>query len=272
MRLTTLARKVGRTPSQLITFLESAQVEITNGANTKLDEAAIALVLKEYEIELEKPEASEVELPKEPEHIIEEVPVTIEESPAAPVVEISKPEPLPIVTPSKTRSGTVDDLEDGDHSAIDHIKAKKVKLEGFKVVGKIELPQKPVKTQVAEETNTTSEETETPVPERPAKKQRSDYKKYDRHPKHDRKPLSYEERLKREEQAKKREIQQKLEEDKARKQRYYEKNIAPKAPVKSSKKKAQKANAPLISKQPKVVSSNPFQRFWAWINGQYDKY
>ncbi len=272
MRLTTLARKVGRTPSQLINFLENNQIEIANGANTKLDEAAINLVLKEYEVELEIPEAMDIALPAVSEPIIAEVPVVVEEIPADPVPEITEPVTIPADNSAKMRTGTIDDLEADDHTDIEHIKAKKVKLEGFKVVGKIELPQKPVKTPVKEEETSAIEESKKTEPVRSPKKQRSDFQKHDRRPKHDRQPLTYEERLKREERIRDLEIQKKLREDKERKVRYYEKHIAPKAPTKAPKKKSQNSSSTQAAKPSKVVYTNPLQRFWAWINGKLDKY
>jgi hypothetical protein len=272
MRLTTLARKVGRTPSQLINFLENNQIEISNGANTKLDEVVINLVLKEYEVELEKPQAIEVALPAVSEPIIDEVPVVVEEIPADPVPEITEPETIPTEDSVKMRSGTIEDLEAGDHMEIEHIKAKKVKLEGFKVVGKIELPQKPVKAPVTEEETSATEELKKAEPGRSPRKQRTDFQKHDRRPKHDRQPLTYEERLKREERIRDLEIQKKLQVDKERKVRYYEKHIAPKAPIKALKKKTQIAGSAQTAKPSKVVYTNPLQRFWAWINGKHDKY
>jgi len=272
MRLTTLARKIGRPPSQLIAFLKNNQIEITNGANTKLDEAAVTLVLEEYEIELEKPEEAIVEPPVEPEQIIAEVPVVVKEIPEEPVVKIAEPEIPPVDNITEVRTGTIDDLETGDHTEIEHIKAKKVKLEGFKVVGKIELPQKPVKAPVAEEETSTQEESKTAAPERPPRKQRSEFQKHDRRPKHDRQSLTYEERLKKEERIRELEIQKKIQEDKERKMRYYEKHIAPKAPIKAPKKKTQNANSAQAAKPSKVEYANPLQRFWAWVNGKHDKY
>ncbi len=272
MRLTTLARKVGRTPSQIINFLENNQIEIANGANTKLDESTIAMVLKEYEIELEKPVEPPVRFAEEPERIMEEVPVVVEEIAIEPLAEIEEPKTPPANKTVKMRAGTIDDLEAGDPSEIEHIKAKKVKLEGFKVVGKIELPPKPVKAPVTEEATSTLEDIKTEVPERSVKKQRSEYRKPDHRQNHERKSLSYEERLKKEEQARKREIQKKVEEDKARKQRYYEKHIAPKAPNKTPTKKTLNTDSTQTVSTPKVTYKNPLQRFWAWINGRYDRY
>jgi len=270
MRLTTLARKVGRTPTQLINFLVDNQIEITNGANTKLDEAAIAMVLEEYGIELEKPEETVVEPPVEPEQKIAEV--VVQEIKEEPVAEMAEPEIPPVENITEVRTGTIDDLETGDHTEIEHIKAKKVKLEGFKVVGKIDLPQKPAKAPVAGEETSTEEESKTATPERPPRKQRSEFQKHDRRPKHDRQSLTYEERLKKEERIRELEIQKKIQEDKERKMRYYEKHIAPKAPIKTPKKKTQNANSAQAAKPSTVEYTNPLQRFWAWINGKHDKY
>ena len=272
MRLTTLARKVGRTPSQIITFLELNQIELSNSVNTKLDDAVVALVLKEFEIEPEIPQEPIVEQPIESAQIITEVPVVAEEIVTDSAIEIAETEIPMEVNEVKVRTGTIDDLETGDATEIEHIKAKKVKLEGFKVVGKIELPQKPIKSPASEEETLVQEDSKKSVPERPQRKQKPEYQKHERHPRHHRQPLSYEERLKKEEQTRKQEIQKKLEEEKARKQRYYEKHIAPKTIQKPAKKKPQTVKSSQTQSEKTVLYKNPIRRFLAWINGKYDKF
>lgn len=282
MRLTTLARKVGRTPSQLISFLQGQQIDLSNGANTKLDDATIAIVIKEYPIEEKEPPLAPIaSIAAESEQVVSlpEVIPTIQvvektEIAAEVIPQFELPDLVPTATeePVIARTGTIDDLEAGDHTEIEHIKAKKVKLEGFKVVGKIELPQKTVKAPVVGEEIPAPEESKTAVPEQPVKKQRSEYRKPEHREKHERTVISYDERLKKEEQTRKKEIQKKVEEAKAKKQRYYEQHIAPKAPNKPLKKKTQSTDSTPIVKPAKVVYKNPITRFWAWINGKFDNY
>lgn len=61
MRLGTLARKISITPSKLTAFLESQNIDLSSGTNTKLTEEEIELVLAHYEasLEEEKPEREE---------------------------------------------------------------------------------------------------------------------------------------------------------------------------------------------------------------------
>ncbi|MEP3386820.1 MAG: hypothetical protein ABJO02_01450 [Reichenbachiella sp.] len=54
MRLGTLARKISITPSKLTSFLESQNIDLPSGTNTKLSEEEIELVLAHYEASLEE--------------------------------------------------------------------------------------------------------------------------------------------------------------------------------------------------------------------------
>ena len=48
MRLTTLARKIEKTPSQLIAFLEDEGIEIPNGLHSKLDSETVTVVMNQF--------------------------------------------------------------------------------------------------------------------------------------------------------------------------------------------------------------------------------
>lgn len=70
MRLSSLARKIRITPRNLSSFLEENQVPLEKGANTKLDEETINLVLEHFKVSLEDPkeevpEKEEVEIQEE---------------------------------------------------------------------------------------------------------------------------------------------------------------------------------------------------------------
>ncbi|WP_084374364.1 hypothetical protein [Reichenbachiella faecimaris] len=79
MRLGTLARKISITPSKLTAFLESQNLSLSSGTNTKLSEEQIELVLDHYgaSLEIEEPLAEVVEAPVAE---IEETPIIEEES------------------------------------------------------------------------------------------------------------------------------------------------------------------------------------------------
>ncbi|WP_420583231.1 hypothetical protein [Reichenbachiella sp.] len=73
MRLGTLARKISITPSKLTAFLESQNIDLSSGTNTKLNEEEIELVLDHYKAALEE---------EKPEPEVEVVAEVEEESPA----------------------------------------------------------------------------------------------------------------------------------------------------------------------------------------------
>lgn len=289
MRLTTLARKVELTPKKLIVFLENEGVELDNGVNTKLDENSIHLVLENFapdqiqdeEIKpwtdlmkedeannlLDSDEKESNDVPSK-DDIIGEVDTAGQHDDLV----VSESE----IPTTEEKIGTIDDLEGESIEDIDLIKVKKVKLEGIKVVGKIELPEKPKMKEVEEQVSdelTESEKIES-LKERP--KPRG--KKFDRNRKKNRQgkshtPLSYEEKLKEEEREKLKKRRRKENEEKRRKKKYYEQNIKPKIAQQSRKTREGK---PEESKTPPpkgaIVHKNPLKRLWAWLNGEYDKY
>lgn len=290
MRLTTLARKINKTPSQLITFLEEKGVSISNGLHTKLEESVIKMVVNEFlpEEELDIPVESELNISSDT-NLIDRFKPGKEPSEKTEIKDkLSlkgkndgnevKEEIQEINNQQKT--GTLEDLEEGNLEDIELIKVKKVKLEGIKVVGKIELPEKPKKEDKQIEAKET-EETKAKVSEeqqKPVKKPNAHSRKFDktrsknRHGK-SRQPLSYDEKLKREEREKLRKRRQKEKEDKLRKKQYYVKNIQPKTAPNLKKKKKKKSDDVKSSRQEKVIiHKNPLKRLWAWLNGDYDRY
>jgi hypothetical protein len=289
MRLTTLARKIHLTPSKLVAFLKQNKVEIDNGINTRLDEQTIDMVLSHFDFEVsETAEVQEeimaenasieevvetAEAPtKEAEVVQQEVVLPEIESPLPeqdePETEISEPT---IATP---KVGTVDDLEEGLVEDIELIKAKKVKLEGIKVIGKIELPEKPKKEAPAEEEADAahgSDDQEDPKNSQ-RKKQRKHQVQVAQKAKRSGLTISYEEKLRREEKIKKRELKLKMNKEKARKRAHYLKGVESKAAATAIRKKKKKDQQEFARQKRVLVHKNPIRRFWAWLNGAYDKY
>ncbi|NJN25471.1 MAG: hypothetical protein HC819_05650 [Cyclobacteriaceae bacterium] len=307
MRLTTLSRKIEKTPTQLIAFLEKHGFHPEKGLHSILGEQEVALVLQHFmpEDELQETASS---TPENPDPIAATV---ADESPETPEIseniattvadedpEISKVELAPDVeVPSEVeavqpevsiasepeaeisdlprempKSGTVDDIEHEDFSQVELIKAKKIKLEGFKVVGKIDLPEKPRK-EPASASGDEQEEKDTRTTKNPDNIKRG----MGRKPKKKkaatlRNPLSYEERLKREEREKLRERKKKEQEEKVRRRKIYEEGVKTKAAAKTAKKKPKHESARTKVAQPVVVHKNPIKRLWAWLNGRYDKF
>ena len=184
MRLTTLARKIDKTPNQLISFLEENNIDVSTGLHGKLESETVELVINHFvpgqnieeflaskdDIEIPDIEIPEVEIPEVETQDVEEIPAldkseieekqlvedvepeneiapVLEEDVSLQVEETEIEAAIPIEDEIKIepKTGTVDDLENEDTDDIEHIKVKKVKLEGIKVVGKIDLPKKPQK-------------------------------------------------------------------------------------------------------------------------------
>jgi hypothetical protein len=295
MRLTTLSRKIDKTPTQLIAFLEKNGIILDKGLHSILESETVEMVLAHF-----LPEGFDEEVPTPKTELVEKAPIVtpneiepeVKKEIVAPVkkkkkakkapdevneeiiVEDPKIEEIPLVEEIKNepKTGTVDDLENEDFEKIELIKAKKVKLEGFKVVGKIDLPEKPKK-EVAEPVDNPDAK----IAEKNSKKPRPDDRKFDRDRKKNhrgtlRNPLSYEERKKREEQEKQRQLRKKMKAEKLRNKKLYEESIKTKTLNTPKKKKKNLSTKQHQASKSVVVHRNPIKRLWAWLNGQYDKF
>jgi hypothetical protein len=149
MRLGQLARKLGVTSNQIVSFLASKSITIEEGANTRIESNNLKLVvlhfapamLSEIEKEGERPPIEtaldplpeKVEVPVES-PIIAETPPSIDEQSA--MLDMEKPsnfseekfDPIAVDAPPEVVNTS------------ETIKAQKVELQGLKVVGKIDLP------------------------------------------------------------------------------------------------------------------------------------
>jgi len=288
MRLTTLARKINKTPKQLIAFLEEKGIEIPNGLYGKLGGDITALVLDHFcpemvITEIAKPinQIQEVSIENVSEGEVED---GIVDAPAKKAEEITEDKiekeiedkvAIPPAESEDQKSGTIEDLESEKFDEIKLIKAKKVTLEGIKVVGKIDLPEKQKKEAVKE---ANEDELEVLKKASPKENSKTQNRNFNRDRKKNRKgkshqPLSYEEKLKEEEREKLKKRRRRENAEKRRKKKYYQENIEPKITLKSKKKKNRSTNTNQATSKEKVVAhKNPLKRFWAWLNGQYDKY
>lgn len=298
MRLTTLARKIDKTPNQLIAFLEEKNIDILKGLHGKLESETVELVINHFlpeqnieeflspenDIEIQEiEETPSLDLGEnEGKQVIDEfelVSENIEEEKKEEPVQVEEPTvemavPVEEEIKAEPKSGTVDDLENDNIDEIEHIKVKKVTLEGIKVVGKIDLPEKPKKEPVESEEGK-GEGKKTEAVEKPRRNLKSGNRNFDRNKKkntqgRNRNPLSYEEKLKNEEREKLRERRKKEKEEKRRKKIYYQKNLQPKNTPGPKKKNKKEVGAQ--SKAKVIVHKNPIRRLWAWLNGEYDQY
>lgn len=193
MRLGQLARKLDLETSDIIKYLKKENIEVENHLNTKLEDETVAMVLKAF-TPIEKPKpviVKKEEKTPEPTIIVEEVVLETE-------VEEITPEPVqleeikPVEVSRENEALTVAELREKEAAEIENqqpetreiielsredkvpensdvavIRAPKIELQGIKVLGKIELPEKPQK-EVKEnlsndltENNTDSSPTET---------------------------------------------------------------------------------------------------------------
>lgn len=110
MRLGTLARKISITPSKLTAFLESQEVDLPSGTNTKLTEQQVARVLEHFDAKIEAP--VEMEVPAEPEPtetVVEDSPVLVDEQQVEPPQNLqSEEQPLEITVYAKDEPTAAD--------------------------------------------------------------------------------------------------------------------------------------------------------------------
>ncbi len=157
MRLTTLARKIGISPGNLRQILDKEGLPYPEDPNVKLDKTAIRTILNLYgedEADEPQPGAGEESSSETTNEAIEEETIDENEQPPANSQITDKPE----TSDDPKKEGTVDDLlEAEDAENIELIKAKKIQLEGVKIVGKIELPDTPEK-KIEEDSSVDEEE------------------------------------------------------------------------------------------------------------------
>lgn len=132
MRIGQLARRLGIPPSDILGFLANNNIETESGANSRLEETAVSMIIRHF-----APEKMSEPLEEPADEVVEE--------PTPSVDETAVPEAPPEV-----------------------IRVTKVELQGLKVLGKIELPGK----KKVEEQESTPVPEGTESPERPERTER----------------------------------------------------------------------------------------------------
>ncbi len=265
MRLSQLARKLEISPTELILFFENNKIERYNSRNNKIEESDLKLALSHFsseemeaEIQAEAPPAND----------------SVKDIPQKKEKESNPSHGSTIDIPERDSTELKPPVEEKEE--IEVIRMPKIKLEGVKVVGKIDLPE-PVKkvkdenTSVAEEQNRLSDNTSDGGQRNEYQKTRKRSFKQRNRKKYTTKELSYEEKLKREERKRIREQQQAKKLKKEQKKLYYIKNIQSNvSPARKEKKsnKTERSEFEPIKVRPKY--KNPIRKFWAWLNGEYD--
>ncbi|MFT6827475.1 MAG: hypothetical protein ACI9Z3_001097 [Roseivirga sp.] len=277
MRLRQLARKLEISPNRLLEILSENGHTVENDPNFKLTEEQEQLINSRIApkqvvvIEVIKEEQKEIE-------VEEVVPPAPKKKTPPKKIELKEPEIKKVETP---KIYSLEKEIEEKTKDIELIKAPKLKLDGLKVLGKIDLPapkQKPVK----EEKEAEAKVKDTPIVRR-------NNTTSDRKLQPERKPrpnsLELERRRTEREAKQKREAEEKH--LKALKEKHYKETVLAnqKANAVKKKKKATqpltpkvvieepKVNKPKTQKTQKVVKKKTaLGRFWAWLNGAYDNY
>jgi hypothetical protein len=309
MRLRQLSRKLEIKTDKILEFLSNAGHAMENDANGKLTAEQVVLVEAEFPapfveeiIEEEKVVIAVEEEEKLIEEPIEEAPIVtepVDEKLEAPLLEKDDSIELevPLAPPSDVTSQVSEEIETPveeiietpappvrlfkaveepkDDPNIELIKAPTVKLEGLRVLGKIDLPEPKPKVE-PEEKEIIKEET-------PRRKVRQIQKNRDSVRGQNENPVEKE----RQRQAKisarrKRDAEQKLKDKKA--DNYRQQIKLKPAPPKAKKKKKPvpkpveiRTSAPILGQSKTKApiqkrEQNKLRKFWGWLNGEYDKF
>ncbi len=292
MRLGQLARKLGITQSEITNFLESNGFEKIEGSNAKVPDDQEKLTIEHFapEIDIAESESNVENINVDISDLISEE--TSEEEfeeddSSEQGDEIDSTAPIETVSEQESESETdeieqVDppiaqeslspenELEEGTNEEVEVIRVKKIKLEGIKVVGKIDLPE--LKPKKEDETDNSEESSLTEkTSDDNTRRKNKQYSKNKR--KRQTRRETYEQRVNREKKEEERKLERQHRALKRKKKQYYVDNIQSRSQPKLTKKKNRKQQLPSdkahhIASKPK----NPISRFWGWINGKYDQF
>ncbi len=166
-RLSKVARELNVSVGTLSDFLNSNGFKVESNPNAKLTDDQYALVRKEYADEKKtKDEAILIQKEKETLFAEEEARKSAIKPVVKPVVEAPPAKPAPEVAPVKAAAAPVAPAPAPTPVAPqpESVQREKVKLEGPKITGKIDLPEPPKKTTKASKEKTETKELEQPKP------------------------------------------------------------------------------------------------------------
>ena len=263
MRLGQLSRQLEVSSDKIVKVLADNFREVNNHPNIKITEEELAFLVvhfspsqTESNDDKDAPLSELIEEKIEIESESESEPSAQEKKNVPEFVESLRPQ---IITLEEEFNAQKEDLES--------YKAEKVELEGLKVVGKIELPEPPIR----KEKPTTGTENKEEESEEIKSFKRKPRRNGNRKPRLN--PIEYQ-RQKEERQAEKRKEQEEKRKKELKKKHYETQVKSKQQPVKKKKKRhAATLEKPRIEtlKPSPVKSSNPLKRFWLWLNGAYDK-
>lgn len=279
MRLGQLSRKIGVQPSRISAFLEGENYTLEAGSNSKLTEEQELLVKTHFEY-AEEEVAPAIDIPIVEEKVPETNTETIKEIQSTEQVEEETATIVNVLNEEIIETEVVEvvnddipletELTDNDAPVEDEvIRAPKLKLEGLKVVGKIDLPEPKIKedvTEAADLTESSDAEISSPKTEdKPVRKKINQ----SRNRKPQKRTLTLEEKQSREERAKKRRSKQLKEKQKQLKAAHYESKMRERKPVSSKKNKRKSSKGETEEYIQKVDFPAPktlFGKFMRWLN------
>jgi hypothetical protein len=286
MRLGQLARKLALSPSDIIEYLAAQQLPVNEGANTRLEDNQVELVLQRFAPEGLKQELLNPEVVKKVEPASNHpVVVEFESQPeiVSPITFEVASEDAGTETSVIQEENTTPDAETTplDPDKVETIKAPKVALSGLKVLGKIELKEKKKQTEtpaensdvalVAEEAQTSEVAVEVqtpPTPSVPVQQPRRENRRPDqyRQERRDERPRKNPIALAREREAQAEEEKRQAEAKRKKEQRTlnYQKRVKTAAPTKAAR---------LIKEEYDDISSEDLRpepktwlgKFWKWF-------
>ena len=293
MRIGQLARKLDIPPSKIINYLEGLGIEMDKGVNTKLVQAGVEKVMDEFgKVEMEELTVSEPEVKKEVQ--IETQTQTEEKAEISNETEENNSistdlEPEDDVAEEEVNIKPIDAPTEQSVDTSEVIRPEYVKLQGLKVVDKIDLPE-PKPKEVPSETPEAETEIEATPVEKVEKEEshiiteediKADLKRhYDEERRKSRKPkpkpverkkrppLTYEQKLEREQ---KQALKKKLEQEKKIKElkrKKYEESLkkVQQAPVKKSKPKKKEPISFPVKEKYKKEPTSLWGKFMKWLN------
>jgi len=210
MRLGQLARKLALRPADIVDFLAENKIQISDGANVRLDKDQTTMVMKRFVPGWAEAPAAEVQ-------VEEEAPF------GEPIAETAVSEE------SSTKVPDSDTLEPVPADTDEVIRAPKIELSGLKVVGKIELPEPKKKEEPAKEEGAPAEGDK--------RESRDNKKPFDvnkrRSQRSEKNPIALQ-REKEAKEAQKKQLEEQAREKEKRTQKYL-KNYKPSSPTKAAK-------------------------------------
>lgn len=304
MRLAQLSRKLKVKPATIIQYIEKTfETEINSHPNSRIPDEYLENIYEAF-IKVEIPKETEIATPPYPiedEIIVEKIEIKVNETKE----EKNKETELQEVEESeKTEEAAQDPNESTEESSEETvqlniqdgvIRAPKVEIEGVKVIGKIDLPEKPVaventeeneESEESEESNETVDQAEKENTEtttiQPATEQKNilvktkNPRKKANKPTQDRQKrqkgeISYEEQRRLDKAAYTEAVKRRKEEEKRKaKERYQElmkkkEATAPKKKISKSREKAMQEKA-LIQKRKEEAPTTLWGKFIYWLN------